>query len=165
MCARRLRNLGAIVEAWLTQQAEEFQKIPGHQLDILKRMGTTLHVPGEKVELPQADLLIDSLIGYSLRGAPTGPAAALIGAANSHGAPILSLDVPSGVDSDTGTVHKPSMQAAATLTLALPKRGFLTESAKSNMGELTWATSGYRQSSIGDRLWDSQWGTLLAGRT
>ena len=136
VCARRLRNRGAIVEVWLTQQEEAFNEIPGHQLDILQRMGTPLHVPGENVELPQADLLIDALIGYSLRGAPRGPSAALIGAANAHGAPILSLDVPSGVDSDTGTVHEPSMQAAATLTLALPKRGFLTESAKSSIGEL-----------------------------
>ena len=82
------------------------------------------------------DLIVDALIGYSLRGAPEGLTAHLILAANSHSAPILALDVPSGVDTSTGTAYQPAIRATATLTLALPKEGFRSSSAREHVGEL-----------------------------
>lgn len=72
------------------------------------------------------DLIIDALIGYSLRGSPTGSAARLIAWANTHPAPVLSLDTPSGLDVTTGAAADPCVTAAATLTLALPKTGLLS---------------------------------------
>ena len=80
--------------------------------------------------------MVDALIGYSLTGPPTGLAANLIDAANNHGAPILSLDVPSGVDSATRAATGSVIRATATLTLAMPKVGFQTESARRYIGEL-----------------------------
>lgn len=71
------------------------------------------------------DLIVDALIGYSLTGDPTGPAAGLIRWANRQPAPVLSLDTPSGLDVTTGVAARPCVQAAATLTLALPKTGLL----------------------------------------
>ena len=68
-------------------------------------------------------LILDALIGYSLRGAPGGITADLIGWANQSDLPILSLDVPSGVDATTGDLPGVAMQPAGTLTLALPKTG------------------------------------------
>jgi len=47
----------------------------------------------------------------------------LIRAANGHGAPILALDLPSGLDASSGQPHEPVIKATATLTLALPKQG------------------------------------------
>jgi NAD(P)H-hydrate epimerase len=60
----------------------------------------------------------------------------LIRAANAHGAPLLALDVPSGVDTATGDVHDPAIRATATLTLALPKDGLSSEAATEHVGEL-----------------------------
>ena len=53
-----------------------------------------------------------------------------------HGAPILSLDVPSGIDTASGVVYEPAIRAAATLTLALPKEGLRSEQAREMVGEL-----------------------------
>ncbi|MEE9170435.1 MAG: NAD(P)H-hydrate epimerase [bacterium] len=73
------------------------------------------------------DLIIDAVIGYSLKGAPRGVALELIQWANETGAPILSLDVPSGVDSTTGAAEGEYIQAKWTMTLALPKTGLLPD--------------------------------------
>lgn len=60
----------------------------------------------------------------------------LIRWANQSEAPILSLDVPSGLDAATGQGYDPHIEAAATLTLALPKTGVVAEMAASSVGEL-----------------------------
>jgi NAD(P)H-hydrate epimerase len=56
--------------------------------------------------------------------------------AMSQRAPILSLDVPSGIDTGTGTVYEPAIRATATMTLALPKRGLGLPGAEELVGEL-----------------------------
>src|SRR5262249_58500878 len=72
-----------------------------------------------------ADLVVDAVIGYSLRGAPAGTAAELITWANDQAAPVLALDTPSGLDLTTGVAGTPAVSATTTLTLALPKVGLL----------------------------------------
>ena len=124
------------MEVRTTAEPSRLGEVPRRQSAILERMGVPIVVADEAVGLPSADLLVDALIGYSLRGAPSGAAAALVRAANGHGAPILALDVPSGLDSTTGEVHEPAVRAAATLTLALPKRGLRAEGAQGHVGEL-----------------------------
>jgi NAD(P)H-hydrate epimerase len=136
VCARRLHNWGAWVQAWVTVPADRLTPAPQHQLTILERTGVPVAVADEQVKLPPADLIIDAVIGYSLQGSPRGASAVLINAANSHNAPILALDVPSGVDAATGSAQQPAIRATATLTLALPKEGMLSEEAKAYIGEL-----------------------------
>jgi NAD(P)H-hydrate epimerase len=70
-----------------------------------------------------AALIVDALIGYSLRGDPSGRAAELIDWANAQASAILALDNPSGLDVTTGRAGTPCIRATATLTLALPKTG------------------------------------------
>ena len=136
VCARRLRNWGAEVQVWMTAPSSDLADVPLHQLGILQRMGISIIVGGELLVLPPADLLVDSMIGYSLTGAPTGLVATLIDAANNHGASILALDVPSGVDTTTGAAGGRAIRAKATLTLAMPKVGLRAETAKQHIGEL-----------------------------
>lgn len=136
VCARRLHNWGAKVEVWLTGNDESMTPVPRHQLDILRRMNVSIP---DLASLPTAstpDVIIDGIIGYSLKGAPRGTFASLIRWANSQPAPILSLDVPSGIDASSGTVHEPSITAAATMTLALPKHGLHQEQVAAQIGEL-----------------------------
>ncbi|MDX1688422.1 MAG: NAD(P)H-hydrate epimerase, partial [Candidatus Promineifilaceae bacterium] len=87
-------------------------------------------------EVVTADLVVDGVIGYSLRGAPRGTAGDLIRWANEQAAPILALDAPSGVDAATGTVFDPAVRAAATMTLALPKEGLRAPGVEEQVGEL-----------------------------
>ncbi|MGB3095817.1 MAG: NAD(P)H-hydrate epimerase [Candidatus Deferrimicrobiaceae bacterium] len=136
VCARRLHNWGAQVTVHGTKPDEKFTPVPAHQLDILRRMNVPVH-PGEAVAGDEsADLVIDGVIGYSLRGAPTGTSGKLIRWANAQNAPVLSLDAPSGIDTTTGTVFDPAVRATATMTLALPKEGLRAQGVKANVGEL-----------------------------
>lgn len=89
------------------------------------------------VEEP-ADLILDALIGYSLRDAPRGTAADLIRWANGTHAPILALDLPSGVEATTGDTPGECINARWTMTLALPKTGLL----RARTGELFLADVG-----------------------
>lgn len=149
VAARQLHNYGAHVTAITTKPAAMFKGVPAHQLTIVQKLGlhrvnspptATLH----SVKNPPAavDLIIDGLIGYSLQGAPRGVAAELIRWANGHNRPVLALDAPSGVDTGSGTVYDPAIQATATLTLALPKTGLLAPAAAAYVGELFLADIG-----------------------
>ncbi len=122
VCARRLHNFGAKVHVATTKSQIEFRGVPAHQLDILRRMGIKISVNLPSRSKPPA-LIIDGIIGYSLQGAPRGIAAEMIRRANALPAPVLSLDVPSGIATD-GAVETPAIRATATLTLALPKVAF-----------------------------------------
>ncbi|RMF28256.1 MAG: hypothetical protein D6765_06305, partial [Bacteroidetes bacterium] len=87
-------------------------------------------------------LLLDGIIGYSLQGSPRGSARRLIEWADVQPAPVLALDVPSGLSADTGLPASPTLRAAATLTLALPKRGLLSPQAAPWIGRLFLADIG-----------------------
>lgn len=154
VCARRLAGWGVAVQVWLSNEPERLGEVPGHQLAILKRMGVPYEVAGENATLPATNLIVDALIGYSLSGAPRGVTATLIREANGASAPVLSLDVPSGVDTAAGAVYEPAIEATATLTLALPKEGLRADEARGHVGELYLADISvppdlYGQPSIG----------------
>ncbi len=136
VCARRLHNYGAHVQVVVTKPDAEFTPVPGQQLDILRRMGVPVAQAEPVNQSARPDLVVDGVIGYSLKGAPRGSAAALIRWANASGAPILALDVPSGVDTTTGVVFDPAIRATATMTLALPKAGLRVPGVATQVGEL-----------------------------
>lgn len=136
VAARHLLNWGAWVQIVCTHPAIEIAGATAHQLHTLQAMGAPLAWAEEGWELPLCDLLIDAVIGTGLRGEPQGKARDLIQLANSSAAPILSLDLPSGVDGESGALYTPHIRAAATLAVALPKQGLLVEEARQACGEL-----------------------------
>ncbi len=107
VAARRLAGWGAQVSLVPSGSADALKGVPADQCAILKAMGI---LPGEVPRMPP-DLILDGLIGYSLRGAPEGRADALIDWANRQDAPVLALDVPSGLDAINGTPHNPFIRA------------------------------------------------------
>jgi NAD(P)H-hydrate epimerase len=136
VCARRLHNYGTAVQVIVTKPDDAFKPVPAHQLDILSRMQVPVQLAHDLDDSDACELVIDGIIGYSLRGAPRGSAAELIRWANRQDAPILSLDAPSGVDTTSGTVFDPAIRATATMTLALPKAGLRTAGVAAQVGEL-----------------------------
>ena len=136
VAARRLAGWGARVNVVLGKEADRLDVVPARQLDSLVRMGVAVHVAAEVGRVGTADLVLDGLIGYSLKGAPRGTTADLIRWANEQASPVLALDVPSGVDAGTGIVGEPAIRAAATLTLALAKRGLLEPAVGAQVGRL-----------------------------
>ena len=136
VCARRLHNYGAHVSVYLTKPDDAFTPIPAHQLAILHCMGVAVEPAAAVTDAPTPDLIVDGIIGYSLRGAPRGAAGDLIRWANVQRAPKLALDAPSGVDTTSGTVFDPAINATATITLALPKAGLRAPGVDTQVGEL-----------------------------
>lgn len=124
--ARHLHNRGVQVSVILTRPVEDLRGPAAVQLKILQQTSVRVILPSGAEELfAGADLILDALIGYSLRGAPSGISAALIDQANSAGCPILSLDQPSGMDATSGETPGVFVRPRKTLTLGLPKSGLL----------------------------------------
>jgi NAD(P)H-hydrate epimerase len=123
-CARHLHNRGLEVCLILSKDPGELAGAARAQLDILRAAGLCpLAPPRAQAALSRARIVVDALIGYSLRGAPRGRAAELIRACNAHASRVLSLDLPSGLDATTGETPGAVVRPERTLTLALPKTG------------------------------------------
>ncbi len=85
-------------------------------------------------------LLIDGLFGIGLTRPLQGNHAALIARINAYGGPVLALDIPSGLDADTGRVLGCAVQASHTLSFIALKPGLLTADGPDHCGEITVAT-------------------------
>lgn len=139
---RHLINFGATCKVFLTTEADKLNPHAKVQYNILKRINAEVHEHGTFSDvhltshLAFADLIIDALLGYNLVGTPKEPIANLIRLANDAKKLILAVDIPSGLNGNTGKPHEPTIQATTTLTLALPKVGLLTDSAKKCVGKL-----------------------------
>ena len=136
--ARHLANWGAQVSIVLGQPEADMNVVPGLQLAIAKRIGIEVASPDEvaRKSMARFDVLIDALIGYGFKSAPREPIASLIESANGSRVPIVALDVPSGLDADTGRAPGAVIRASTTLTLALPKAGLMQPAARAWVGDL-----------------------------
>lgn len=123
--ARHLANRGVDVRLCLAEpdrltQVTVFQrKVFGHT--------SGREVGQSALDDEPIDLIVDALLGYSLDSDPREPEAGLIRWANTSGAPILALDIPSGVDATTGEIPGDFVRPKWTMTLALPKTGLVPE--------------------------------------
>ncbi len=106
-------------------------------LQQLRQGPTPLHLLPPDTPLPAADLYIDALLGIGLRG-PVRPAIAAVIERLDHqpGTPVLSVDLPSGLDADTGVAPGPCVRATVTLSLLGLKPGLCTGPAVSRCGEV-----------------------------
>jgi NAD(P)H-hydrate epimerase len=133
--SRQLHNWGANIDVIMAYKRDEMNPQARKQVDILDRMGLPL-MSEYKQSLEGYDLLIDALLGYSVKGEPKEPIATIIRNANASGTKILSLDMPSGLDPNTGKPGNPTIRATVTMTIALPKKGFASQAAKTYLGTL-----------------------------
>ncbi len=98
-----------------------------------------------KAELWQAGVIVDALLGTGLRKEPSGLLAEAIGEiarAADRGTPIVAVDLPSGLPSDTGDVTWPTVRASVTVTFGAPKHGHVLPPACDRVGELVVADIG-----------------------
>ncbi|NDL61448.1 bifunctional ADP-dependent NAD(P)H-hydrate dehydratase/NAD(P)H-hydrate epimerase [Acerihabitans arboris] len=109
----------------------------------------------------RVDVIVDGLLGTGLAAAPRAPYDELIAAANAHAAPVVALDIPSGLNADTGAVAGDVINAAHTVTFIALKPGLLTGKARSVTGRLHYDDLGLapwlaRQTPIMERLTAAQ---------
>ena len=101
-------------------------------------------------ELPEAAVIVDALFGVGLDRPLEGRAAELVAAANAAPAPILAVDVPSGLDADSGQPLGPAIEAAATVTFFRKKPGHLLEPGRSLRGTLELAQIGISEAVLAE---------------
>jgi len=133
VAARHLLNWGYKTDIVLA--SARLNPVPFHQWKILKHM----EVKEKKIvkfTRNNYSLIIDGLLGYNIDGNPRNKFAKLILAANKSKIPILSIDLPSGLDATTGHPHNPCIKATATIALSAIKKGLLKRSAKKHVGKL-----------------------------
>jgi ADP-dependent NAD(P)H-hydrate dehydratase / NAD(P)H-hydrate epimerase len=83
-----------------------------------------------------ADLVIDALLGTGIRGAPRDDAAATIERINASGAPVLAVDIPSGVNASTGGVEGAAVEADVTVTMHGRKVGLAVGPGRFRAGDV-----------------------------
>lgn len=126
VAARHLVEAGLGVTLVYADAPEALQGEAAVQRDAAAQLGIPAVVHGrEAVDFSRCTGIVDALLGTGSRGAPRGAYAALIRAANDSGKPVVSADVPSGLDADTGEVYEPCIKARVTVCLALLKRGLV----------------------------------------
>jgi ADP-dependent NAD(P)H-hydrate dehydratase / NAD(P)H-hydrate epimerase len=89
-----------------------------------------------------SDLIVDGLLGIGGKGGLRGPAAELAETAAMTGAPILAVDLPSGIDVDTGQVAGPTIHAHVTVTFGAYKPGLLIDPAAERAGVVEFVDIG-----------------------
>ena len=92
------------------------------ELEALRKLGVGV---ASDLQLGDAEVVVDAIFGTGLARAPEGRFAEWIEAINASGKPVVSVDVPSGLDADTGVAYAPCIRANVTITLGLPKPGLL----------------------------------------
>jgi len=149
VAARHLANRGAKVRVVLARPALRMAEAARHHLATLIAMGihccvATYDLTDDELEhvLANADVVVDAVLGYRIHDAPRGEAERLIGFIVRAGRPVVSLDLPSGMDPDTGEAAGIAITATATLTLALPKPGLFQGEGPDRAGRVYLADIG-----------------------
>ena len=129
VAARFLLQRGAIVNASIVPSRDASSLAGRHALTI-GRLGIPIADAPQGIDA-SADVLVDGLFGTGIRLPLRDP--------NATGRPIVAIDVPSGMDADTGVGAEVAVRAAATVTLVAPKAGL---TAASNAGRVFLADIG-----------------------
>ncbi len=137
--ARRLINLGKKVDIYLVFN-DEFSGDAEINREILRSMNIPVKTCADTIELTTAiktsDCIVDAIFGTGIKGDVSVIAKDVIEIINKHSKYTLSVDVPSGINSDTGEVSTPCIKADKTVTFAAYKRGMLLYPAADYTGEV-----------------------------
>jgi NAD(P)H-hydrate epimerase len=119
--ARVLLKEGVSVRCLAAVDPSELTGAALHHFELGTRAGVPVRVLDGRI--PEADVIVDALFGTGFKGAADGAAAAAIETMNAHPAPVLSVDIPSGVDGSTGAVTGPAVSATLTIPMGAEKIG------------------------------------------
>ena len=133
--ARELHRAGVEVAVLATR--EEYEGDPGTNFEVLRNLGVSLIGSAElEAELGGVDLIVDALLGTGFSGEVREKEARLIEGMNGSLAPILAVDVPSGVDGATGEVHGAAVRADVTVCAHAAKVGCVISPGREHAGEV-----------------------------
>ncbi|MFH1239535.1 MAG: NAD(P)H-hydrate epimerase [bacterium] len=147
--ARHLLNKGLKVILFLLAHKDDIKGDARINLDILLKMKLPVNeinklqdLAGFKADISSGDLIVDAILGTGVKGKVEGLTGQVIEFINGLNKPVLAVDIPSGLDADTGQPLGTSIKATRTVTFVLPKKGFDNPAAKDFVGELIVADIG-----------------------
>lgn len=140
--ARHLINNGIETDVFLVGGISKVRGDARVNLRILQKMGAPIHrmtkkgLPELRERMKRCGIIIDALLGTGLTGEVSGLYRDVITFINEAGCPVLAIDIPSGLDGDTGRPLGVAVVANMTVTFQLPKRGFENPLARNYTGQL-----------------------------
>ncbi|MEI6222621.1 MAG: NAD(P)H-hydrate epimerase [bacterium] len=136
--ARQLWQRGAKISVFFTYTEDAFSTSVIQQLAIVKKMGIPIFHLSEKerfeATLSQTDLVIDAVFGTGFSGEVRKPLSEVFALINHCDKPILSVDIPSGLDGTTGEVANVAVKADVTVTFHCKKTGLVEGKGKEYSG-------------------------------
>jgi NAD(P)H-hydrate epimerase len=153
--ARHLSEMGCKVSVHLLKSPDKLS------MDALKNYWRLSHIIKTKNDVQQLDtsrpdwpelarrdlvgaqVVVDGIFGTGISGAPRGKALEMIEMINKSGLPVVSIDIPSGVQGDSGAAAGEAVWAGYTVTIGRPKLGLLFYPGKSYVGEMSVADIGF----------------------
>lgn len=141
--ARRLIDMGVDAAVWLLADETRVRGDAKIHFDVYKNRKLPLyhlkdHTFAElEVEIRRADIIVDAILGTGVHGPVRDPYAQAIALVNAlaEDKPVISVDIPSGVDSETGKVEGEAVKASRTITFVFPKKGFFLNEGPQYIGE------------------------------
>jgi NAD(P)H-hydrate epimerase len=153
VAARHLANAGATVDLCATHPTAALRGDALVARRVVDRMRLAVHDVSDAAALERAeaaferaDVLVDALLGTGFEGQVRPVVARVIDRLNAHrerrGATLVALDLPSGLDCDTGEPSQPTIRADLTVSFAAPKIGFAAPRAAAYVGRVAVASIG-----------------------
>ena len=142
--ARHLHAWGYPLRLLVIGRVDRLREEPATYAQILRRLGLSVRECLEADDaavlepwLAECGVVIDALLGIGARGPVREPAASVIARINRSGQPVVAVDIPSGLDADTGRVQGVAVRATVTVALGLPKQGCFIAEGPAHAGSLT----------------------------
>jgi len=139
VAARHLLNAGVKIDFYMVGELAKLKPDPRTNFNILITMGQEvmgISGPEQLTSLSKADLIIDAIFGIGLKSEVKDPYAEIIEFLNQSMKPILAIDVPSGLDADTGKVLGVAIKAKQTVTFVAAKNGFTKAEGPKHCGKI-----------------------------
>jgi hydroxyethylthiazole kinase-like uncharacterized protein yjeF len=167
--ARHMINQGADVKVFLLSHPKDIKGDAGINLRVLQAMGAKIYPIVDDKDLHRVDIslfyahvVIDAIYGTGFKGAIKGITSKLVKMINDSKRPVISVDLPSGLEADTGGISGDCINANATVTFGLPKMGLFLEPGHRFAGEIEVADISIPQGLLNSgrlkrRLITSEW--------
>jgi NAD(P)H-hydrate epimerase len=156
VAARYLERQGMRATAILLAEPDAFRDEAGANLRRFRRAGGRVRPfdpPGFGRELRRSDIVVDAIFGTGFRGQPEGPHRQAIEAMNDAEAPVVAVDIPSGVEGETGAVRGVAVLAEATVTFGAPKPGIVFFPGAAHAGIPHVVDIGFPPDLVTSQLW------------
>ena len=141
--ARQLAHAGCDVHIFLVSPAESFTGDAATNLQIAQNLGLPMEDAVTAISQTRCELFVDAIFGTGLRRPVVGEIADVIEGINRLPVPVIAVDLPSGLDADTGQPLGACVRADKTVTIGFPKRGLLLHPGAEFAGKLEVADIGF----------------------